>query len=75
MNTIGTYGGYEIVKRGRSRLRYEIRNGGKIQATFHDLADVYAAIERRERCLASILREDGSQPKKQAKEDTHEATA
>ena len=57
MKTIGFYGGYEIVRRGRSRIRYEVRNGGKVQATYDDLASLRGDIDKRERCLARI-RED-----------------
>lgn len=66
MKAIGTYGGYEIVKRGRFRIVYEIRNSDKVQASYNDLADLYDAIDRRERCLTAILYEDTSKPQYEA---------
>jgi hypothetical protein len=55
MKKLGIYKGHEVIQRGRTRLRFEARIGGKSQVSYTSLDELYASIDRRERRIQLIL--------------------
>lgn len=55
MKKVGTIDHYEIIKRGRVHVTYELHSGGKRDATYKTLEELYAHIEWRKKRLQEIL--------------------